>query len=72
MKGPLALLLGFCTKCNQGRSEATKLDNSVDRKKGLVGIKLPKLCLGEGQGREKGKLVETQVDFMRQSPGWGL
>lgn len=27
LKGPLAILLGFCIKCNQGRSETTKLDN---------------------------------------------
>lgn len=44
----------------------------MGRKKGLVGIKFPKLCLGEGQGRVKSKMVEKQVDFMRQSPGWGL
>lgn len=39
-------------------------------KKGLLGIKLPRLW-GRG-GTEREKMAEKQVDFARQSAGWGL
>lgn len=39
--------------CKQECNETTKLDHSLGRKKELLGMKLPKLSLRWGWGREK-------------------
>ena len=46
---------------NKAYSETTKLDNSVDKKKGLLGLKLPRLLAGQQTEEQNGG---KEADFM--------
>lgn len=62
-------ILGFDIKCEQEQSEITELDHCRGKKKGLLGIKLPRLFLTGRRAKQNGRRasgVYTPV------AGWGL
>lgn len=62
-------ILGFDIKCEQEQSEIIELDHCRGKRKGLLGIKLPRLFLTGRRAKQNGRRAGG---FYMPVAGWGL